>query len=63
MTQWSGAIRDKKILQIRLLWSGARGDKKTYKFVPYGPVPYGQGALFGLLICLYQVNRIKYGLT
>ena len=30
----------------------------AYGLLPYGPVLYGQGALFGLLICLYQVNRI-----
>ena len=36
---------------------------EIWKFVPFDPVPYDQGDLFGLLICLYQVNRIKYGLT
>ena len=27
------------------------------------PVPYAQGALFGLLFCLSQVNTIKYGIN
>ena len=36
---------------------------KIWKCVPYDPVPYDQSDLFGLLICFYQVYRIKYGLT
>ena len=42
---------------------GGQNNPKIWKFVPYDPVPYDQGDLFGLLICLYQVNRIKHGLT
>ena len=57
---WPTNLGDKEILKFGNLWPYSYS---MTLFVPYDPVPYDQGDLFGLLICLYQVNRIKYGLT